>query len=240
MMNSILKKLIDPNSPYASLVQYHRIRRLSFSDCVSRLVKLLPLLVTYFKEQALDTSNRLEVCKCRSLHSQLSEPRFQIFLFFLEPLLKVLAKMNKWLQTSPLSLHEVYSKIKALLSTFVQLISLDVTKSISGSNNVRCVNEAAPLFPGTDFQQHYLHCQEHALMTSTQLNTACKAIYDYIYKISESIEKRFPEIDFMVTNTAFLELPLRALQQPDESDTQSFWTKKWPCYFPYRQGDHAI
>ena len=40
-------------------------------------------------------------------------------------------------------------------------------------------------------------------------------MYDYIYKIAESIEKCFPEIDFMVTNTAFLEPPLRNLQQPD-------------------------
>ena len=125
-----LKELVEPNNQYNALVQYHRIRWLSFSDCVSRLVKLLPLLVRYFEEQALDTSNRQEVqTKCRCLHTQLSEPRFQLFLFSLEPQLEVLAKMNKWLQTSSLSLHEVYSKIKALLSTFVQLISLDVTKS---------------------------------------------------------------------------------------------------------------
>ena len=98
-----LKELVEPNSPYIALVQYHRVRWLSFSDCVSRLVKLLPLLVRYFEEQALDTTNRQEVrTKCRSLHSRLSEPRFQLFLFFLEPQLEVLAKMSKWLQKSSL------------------------------------------------------------------------------------------------------------------------------------------
>ena len=123
--------------------------------------------------------------------------------------------MNKWLQISSLSLHEVYSKIKASLSTFVQPISLDVTKSITDSANVCCLEEAVPLFLGTDFQQHYLQCQDHALTTTAQLNAASKVIYDYTYKIADSIEKRFPEIDFMLTNTAFLEPPLRNLQQPD-------------------------
>ena len=184
--------------------------------------------------QALDTSNRQEVrTKCRSLHSQLSEPRFQLFLFFLEPQLEILAKMNKWLQTSSLSLYEVYSKLKALLSTFVQPISLDITKSITDSANVRCLDEAVPLFPGTDFQQHYSQCQDHALLTTAQLNTACKVMYDYIYKIAESIEKRFPEIDFMITNTAFLEPPLRNLQQPDmQAMLNRFGQESGPVTFP--------
>ena len=227
-----LKELVEPNSQYIALVQYHRVRWLSFSDCVSRLVKLLPLLVRYFEEQAL--YNRQEVrAKCRSLHSQLSEPRFQLFLFFLEPQLEVLAKLNKWLQTSSLSLLELYSKIKALLSTFVKPISLDVTKSITDSAKVRCLEEAVPFFLGTDFQQHYLQCQDHALLTTAQLNAASKVMYDYIYKIAVSIEKRFPEIDFMLTNTAFLEPPLRNLQQLDmQAMLKSFWARKWPRCFP--------
>ena len=141
--------------------------------------------------------------------------------------------MNKWLQTSSLSLHEVYSKIKALLSTFVQPISLDVTKSITDSANVRCLEETVPLFLGTDFQQHYLQCQDHALLTTAQLNAASKVMYDYIYKIANSIEKRFPEIDFMLTNTAFLEPPLRNLQQPDmQAILNRFGQESGPIAFP--------
>ena len=141
--------------------------------------------------------------------------------------------MNKWLQTSSLSLHEVYSKIKALLSTFVQPISLDVTKSITESANVRCLEEAVPLFLGTDFQQHYLQCQDHALLTTAQLNAASKVMYDYIYKIADSIEKRFPEIDFMLTNTVFLEPPLRNLQQPDmQAMLNRFGQESGPVAFP--------
>ena len=153
-----LKELVEPNSPYIALVEY------GSSHFLIALVALLNCCILKSKHWTL-VYNRQEVrTKCRSLHSRLSEPRFQLFLFFLEPQLEVLAKMNKWLQKSSLSLHEVYSKIKALLSTFVQPISLDVTKSITDSTNVRCVDEAVPLFPGTDFQQHYLQCQEHALL----------------------------------------------------------------------------
>ena len=43
------------------------------------------------------------------------------------------------------------------------------------------------------------------ILTTPQLKAACKVMYDYIYKTIESIEKHFPEIDFMVTNTTFLE-----------------------------------
>ena len=58
-------------------------------------------------------------------------------------------------------------------------------------------------------------------------------MYDYIYKIAESIEKRFPEIDFMVTNTAFLEPPLRNLQQPDmQAMLNRFRQESGPLTFP--------
>ena len=40
-------------------------------------------------------------------------------------------------------------------------------------------------------------------------------MYDYVVKVADSIEKRFPEADFMVRNTAFLDPSLRSLQQPD-------------------------
>ena len=55
------------------IVQYHKVKWLSLADCVGRVVKLLPLLVRYFEEQAEDTQNRLAVRnKCRDLHARLS------------------------------------------------------------------------------------------------------------------------------------------------------------------------
>lgn len=205
---SALKEMVEPDSPYIAIVQYHRVRWLSLADCVGRLVKLLPLLVRYFEEQSCDTVNRVAVReKCRDLHNRLSEPRFQLFLYFLLPQLEALAKINKWLQSPNLSIHIVYSKIKALLSTFIEPVALDTTKSICDSSNLRPISDAIPLFPGKDFQEHYASCLDHSLMDSQEMQEACKSMYQYIVKIGESILKRFPEIDFIINNSMFLDPP---------------------------------
>ena len=170
-----LKEMVEPDSPFVAIVQYHKVRWLSLSDCVGRLVKLLPLLVRYFEEQALDTVNRVAVReRCRDLHSRLSEPRFHLFLYFLLPQLEALAQINKWLQSPQLSIHTVYGKIKALLLTFIEPVALDKTKSVSDSSNLRPLCEAIPLLPGTDFQEQYAKCIDHSLMENRDMQQACK------------------------------------------------------------------
>ena len=71
------------------------------------------------------------------------------------------------------------------------------------------VRQLVPLFPESNF------CQEHSLISSTELNSVCKLMYDYIVKVADSIEKQIPEADFTVRNTAFLDPSLRSLQPPD-------------------------
>ena len=94
-------------------------------------MKLLPLLVQYFEEQAEDTHNHPPVqAKCRDLHARLSKPLFHLFLLFLDPQLTLLAKINKWLQSTQLTLNVVYCKIQALLKAFAAPIVLDSAKSL--------------------------------------------------------------------------------------------------------------
>ena len=38
-----LKEMVEPESQILKIIQYHKVRWLSFADCVSRVVKLLPL-----------------------------------------------------------------------------------------------------------------------------------------------------------------------------------------------------
>lgn len=205
-----LKEMVEPDSPFIAIVQYHKVRWLSLADCVGRLVKLLPLLVRYFVEQSCDTVNRAAVReKCRELHNRLSEPRFQLFIYFLLPQLEALAMINKWLQSPNPFINTVYSKIKALLSTFIEPVALDTTKSVCDSSNLRPISDAIPLFPGNDFQEHYANCIDHSLMDSQDMQEACKSMYQYIVKIGKSITKRFPEI------IMFLDLRMRNMQQPD-------------------------
>ena len=86
---------------------------------------------------------------------------------------------------------------------------LDNTKSLSDSSNLRPICDAIPFFPGTDFQDHYAKCVDHSLMESREIQ---ESMYRYII---ESIVKRFPEIDFIINNTMFLDPRMRNMQQPD-------------------------
>ena len=104
-----LKEMVEPNSPHIAIVQYHKVRFLSLADCVDCLVKLWLLLVRYFQEQELDTANREAVrTKCGDLKTHLSNPKYQLYLFFLHPQLQELAKINKWLKAANLKIHTVY------------------------------------------------------------------------------------------------------------------------------------
>ena len=127
-----LKELVEPDSLHIKSDQYHKVRWLSLSDCVSRLVKLLPLLVQYFDEQTNDTQNRIAVRnKCEDLHFHLSLPLFHLYLYFLVPQLELLSGVNKWLQNTKLTLHALYSKVQALVKTFTAPVAIDRSKGLT-------------------------------------------------------------------------------------------------------------
>ena len=228
-----LKELVEPDSPHIRLVQYHKVRWLSLSDCVSRLVMLLPLLVQYFEEQANDTQNRQAVRnKCQDLHARLSQPLFQLYLYFLAPHLELLSGLNKWLQNTKLTLHTVYSKVQALMKSFSAPVALDADKSLTDQENLRDLEEAITLMPGSDFQKHLLDCSEHALLTERKVNGAKQVMYNYIVTTGKALERRFPEMDLIVRNTAFIDPAVRSLQQPDiQLLAEKFHTGQPPFVF---------
>ena len=45
--------------------------------------------------------------------------------------------------------------------------------------------DAIPLFPRTDFQEHYANCEAHSLLDSRDLLEACKWMDQHIVKIGE-------------------------------------------------------
>ena len=118
--------------------------------------------------------------------------------FFLNPQLDLLARINKWLQSTNLTLNAVYCKIQALLKTFTAPITSDSAQSVSDEANLRTVEDAIPLLPGSDLQKHISDCVEHALLTSRELNQAKSTMYNYIVIIGKALERRFPELDFIV------------------------------------------
>lgn len=211
-----LKELVEPDSPLVSIVQYHRVRWLSLSDCVSRLVKLLPLLVQYFEEQAENTHNRPPVrAKCRDLHFRLSKPLFHLYLLFLNPQLTLLSVMNKWFQSTQLTLNVVYCKIQALLKTFVAPIVLDSATSLTDEANLRDMDGFLANLSDGALQKQLSDCEEHSLISSSELKAAEVHMYNYILTIGRALERCFPELDFIVKNTAFVNPTMRSMQLPD-------------------------
>ena len=100
-------------------------------------------------------------------------PKFHLYFYFLHPHLSILASLNKWLQSSNISLHTVYCKIQALLKTFISPVEVDSSKSISDDDNLRLI-EALLLCPGSDFQKYPADCSDHALMSERELSDTTK------------------------------------------------------------------
>ena len=98
-------------------------------------------------------------------------------------------------------MHTVYCKIQALYKSFIAPVVLD--------------NNTVTNFPGSEFQEHLSDCENHALLTIHQLNAAKKVMYNYIVSVGKALERRFPDMEFIIGNTAFLDPSLWMLQQPN-------------------------
>ena len=118
------------------------------------------------------------------------------------------------------------------MKTFSAPVALDANKSLTDQENLRSLEEAVTLMPGSDFQEHLLDCSEHALLTERELNGAKQVMYNYIVTTAKALERRFPEMDLIVRNTAFIDPVMRSLQQPDiQVLSEKFHTGQPPFVF---------
>ena len=98
------------------------------------------------------------------------------------------------------------------MKTFSASVALDADKSLTDQENLRDLEEAITLMPGSDFQKHLQDCSEHALLTEREINGAKQVMYNYIVTTGKALEGRFPEMDLIVRNTAFIDPAVRSLQ----------------------------
>ena len=128
-----------------------------------------------------------------------------------------------------------YCKIQALLKTFTAPVTINSAQSISDENNLRAIEDAIPLLPGSNLQRHLSDRVEHALLTSRELNKVKYIMYNYIVVIGKALERRFPELNFIVQNTAFLDPTMRSMQRPDMEALQckfdTFWVWHQRSFF---------
>ena len=52
-------------------------------------------------------------------------------------------------------------------------------------------------------------------MSERELNDAKKIMFNYIVTVGKALENRFPDLNFIVENTAFINPAVRKLQEPD-------------------------
>ena len=121
-----------------------------------------------------------------TLNSGLSEPLFQLYLYFLGPQLDMLAKLNRWLQHSSMSLHVVYSNIQALIKALLLLIAIYLLQK-----KVTTYQFMELLKKGTDFL-HLLDCVNHSLLTERQLAQAKVNIF------ANSLSDRFRNLKLRI------------------------------------------
>ena len=178
---------------------------------------LLPMLVRFFEAEMRDMNNRITVRrKSEELHAKLEDPLFSLYLFFLQPILDILADINRQLQKSNQSLYVTYCKIKAFKTTLMEPLLLDSEKNVT-DDNVRPIDDVFEHFSGSEFQKHLLQCKEHSLLTEWQISDAQKAMYSYLLVLGKTIEHRFPELNFMTEQLSFIDPPQRKLHQCDTS-----------------------
>ena len=98
------------------------------------------------------------------------------------------------------------------------------------------MEEALLLCPGSDFQKHLADCSDHALMSERELHEAKQIMYSYIVTVGKALENRFPDMNFIVENTAFINPALRKFQEPD---LLALSTKFQTDYSPF-QSSHDV
>ena len=89
---------------------------------------------------------------------------------------------------------------------------VDSCRSVSDGDNLRPVEDACLQLPGSDFLRD---CTDHALMSETELTNVT---FNYIVTVGKALENRFPDMNFILGNNAFVNPSLRKLQDPNLPD----------------------
>ena len=201
-----LKELIEMSEDghdYQQLVQYHKVRWLSLSDCVKRFTDLISEIVQYFEHEAQNTALRVsERNKLQEYHDEVVNRVFQLYLYFLQGRLPLLANINTQLQKSEHDLFTAYQKIASFKNAFLEPILTNVSMGMQEGNIRTDVDNID--YQCRQFEQFKDQSLSHGLLTPAQLHEIMKNVFDFTYTIGKSLEARFPEMEFVLQNLSFL------------------------------------
>ena len=144
----------------------------------------------YFEHEAQNTTIRpSERAKLQDFYDELIDPTFQLYLYFLQGHLPLLASMNMQLQKRNQDLFTVYQtpvlKVPSLSLKWALVCKKVIYKQILMTD---CQSTQSNLY-------HFLQSSLHDVM---------KNVFSFTCTIGRSLETRFPEMEFVVRNLGFL------------------------------------
>ena len=196
-------EMSEEEHEYQQLVTYHKVWWLSLNDCVQRFTDLLPEIVRYFEQEEQNTANRPSECaKLPEFHNGIVDPQFQLYLYFLQSRLPILASINTQLQKSNQDLFTSYQKIASFKNAFLEPILNQVDDGMQDGNIRTDIDDID--FESSQFQQFKEQAISSGQLSNAQLHEVMKNIFNFTVTIGRSLESRFPEMDFVVHNMSFL------------------------------------
>ena len=199
----VIIEMSEEEHEYQQLVTYHKVRWLSLNDCVQRFTDLLPEIVCYFEQEAQNTTNRpSERAKLQEIHDAVVDPEFQLYLYFLQGRLPILANINTQLQKSNQDLFTSYQKIASFKNAFLEPILNEVDNGMQDDNIRTDVDDID--YESSQFQQFQEQAISSGQLSNAQLHQVMKNVFNFTVAIGRSLESRFPEMNFVVRNLSFL------------------------------------
>ena len=163
---------------------------------------LLPEIACYFEQEAHNTANRpSERAKLQEIHDALVDPELQLYLYFLQGRLPVLASINTQLQKSSQDLFTSYQKIASFKNAFLELILERVDDGMQDGNICTDVDNID--YECSQFQHFKEQAVSSGQLSSAQLHQVMKNVFYFTVAIGRSLETRFPEMNFVAHKLSF-------------------------------------
>ena len=214
-----LPALIEASSDehdHYNLVTYHKVRWLSLNECVQRLVDLLPEIVQFFEEESHSSRNSpAERRRLESIHERLVAAEFQLYLFFLQGQLPIIAGINTQLQKSNQDLFTTYQKIKCFMQTLLEPVLVQKDLGLT-ENNLRMDIDNI-VYPGDELIRFREQAVTSGQLSMEQMHVVLCSMYEFVVSTGKALESRFPELSFVLSNLSFLNPANRKFSNSDIS-----------------------
>ena len=217
MRKEKLQALVEASSDehdYYTLVTYHKVRWLSLNECVQRFTDLLPEICQFFEEESHRSRNSVaERTRLGEIHQKLVSAEFQLYLFFLQGQLPIIAGINTQLQKSNQDLFTTYQKIKCFMQTLLEPVLIEKDKGLVEENLRVDIDSIA--YPGDDLVRFREQAVTSGQITMGQMHDVLRNMYNFVVATGKALESRFPELTFVLSNLSFLNPENRKFSNSD-------------------------